>query len=140
MNYPKHKRMKSILILSFCFCFFFFLFLFFFFFLLCVCVCVCKTMCFYLKWGIKKKNIYKTKYKNSTQENNTWNNEFWLNKNWLINFFFLETQRMTQHFHLPLQLCYVILWLVNNWHLNSYENIVTTTRCFNIFTREMLCS
>ena len=47
VNYPKHKMMKSVLILSFCF---YFLFL-----------CVCKTMCFYLKWCIKKKKIQNTK-------------------------------------------------------------------------------
>ena len=48
VNYPKHEGRKVFYPKS--------LFLFF----------VCKTMCFYLKWCIKKKK-YKVKYKISTQ-------------------------------------------------------------------------
>ena len=124
VNYPKHKMMKSVLILSFCF---YFLFL-----------CVCKTMCFYLKWCIKEKK--NTKYKNSTQEKCMWNSEFWLNKNWLIKKKNLETQRMTHHFHNTFITLLYFTLTCKNWHLSSCENIVTTTRCLNIFTKEMLCS
>ena len=44
-----------------------------------VWVCVCETMCFYVKWCIKKKKLQKINLTNKK--------------------LFLETQRMAQHFH-----------------------------------------
>ena len=121
--------MKNILILSFCFCFCFVC--------VCVCVCVCKTMCFYLKWYIKKKKIQK------------FNPRKLYVKQWILaqqkltnkeKKNFLKHNEWHNIFIIPLRLCYIVLWLVKNWHLSNCENIVTMTKCLNIFTREMLCS
>ena len=71
---------------------------------------VCVKLCFYLKWCIKIK-IQKKK-KKKTQETMNFGSTKWYN---------------------------ILFWLVKNWHFICSENIMSTRKCFNIFTREMLC-
>ena len=37
------------------------------------------------------------------------------------------------------QFCYILFRFVKNWYFSSCKNIMMTTNCFNIFTREMQC-
>ena len=71
---------------------------------------VCKTV-FLLKMVHKDKNTKKKK-KKKTQETMNFGSTKWYN---------------------------ILFWLVKNWHLICSENIMSTRKCFNIFTREMLC-
>ena len=41
-------------------------------------------------------------------------------------------------FVIPL-FCYILFWFVMNCYFCSCKNIMTTTNCFNIFTREIQC-
>ena len=71
--------------------------------------CVCKNV-FLLKRVHKDKNTKKKKKK--TQETMNFGSTKWYN---------------------------ILFWLVKNWHFICSENIMSTRKCFNFFTGEMLC-
>ena len=91
-------------------------------------------MCFYLKWCVKKKKIQninprKLYVKRWILAQQSWLNQQKISKN---------TTKWYDIFMISLLFCYILFWLVKNWQLSSFKNIVTITKYLNIFTKEML--